>query len=46
VDDKPFERGKDFHAGYEKTSTGTDLILWLKMKSTEETSFIISPPSK
>ncbi|MHC4844190.1 MAG: hypothetical protein ACYTEE_10350, partial [Planctomycetota bacterium] len=46
VDGKSFECGKDFHAGYEKTTTGTDLILWFKMKSTEETRFVISPPSE
>ncbi|MHC4465892.1 MAG: hypothetical protein ACYSYW_04990 [Planctomycetota bacterium] len=46
VDGKSFECGKDFHAGYEKTPTGTDLILWLKMKSTEEISIVISPSSE
>jgi hypothetical protein len=35
VDGKALEAGEDFRIGYEETHTGSDLILWLKMKSTK-----------
>jgi len=43
VDDKSVEVGKDFRVGYEGTHTGTDLILWLKMKSDRTVKFSLSP---
>jgi len=46
ADETPAERGKDFRAGYEETHTGSDLILWLKMKSDKTVRFSISPVDK
>jgi hypothetical protein len=43
ADGKPLELGKDYRVGYEQTHTGSDLILWLKIKSTKKVSFDISP---
>ena len=43
VDGKVVPEGKDFRIGYEKTPSGKDLILWLKMKSDKTTEFLISP---
>ncbi|MHC5073972.1 MAG: hypothetical protein ACYTFE_04015, partial [Planctomycetota bacterium] len=43
VDDKNIEVGKNFRIGYEKTQTGTNLILWLKVKSDKMMSFTIKP---
>jgi hypothetical protein len=43
VDGKPVEVGKDFRIGHERTHTGTDLILWLKYKSQEDTQFEVKP---
>ncbi|MHC5074597.1 MAG: hypothetical protein ACYTFE_07210 [Planctomycetota bacterium] len=43
VDGKSMEAGKDFRFGYEKTHTGSDLILWLIMKSDKPLSLAISP---
>jgi hypothetical protein len=43
VDGEPVERGKDFRVGYEETHTGKDLVIWLKMKTSETVEFSISP---
>jgi hypothetical protein len=43
VNGKRIERGKDYKAGYEETPTGIDLVLWVRMKSTETTRFSIAP---
>ena len=43
VDGKLIESGKEFRIGYEETPTGTDLILWLKMKADKTVKFSISP---
>jgi hypothetical protein len=46
VNDKSLEVGKDCRVGYEETHTGTDLILWLKMKSDKAVTFSLSPTNK
>ncbi len=43
VGGKRIEQGKDFRIGYEKTHTGTDLVLWVKMESNETVKFSIWP---
>jgi hypothetical protein len=43
VDGKLIEPGKDFRIGYEETPSGTNLILWLKMSSTESKQFTLTP---
>ncbi len=43
VDGKTIEPGKSLRIGYEKTHAGTDLILWLKMKSDKQIKFILTP---
>jgi hypothetical protein len=35
VDGKTMQRGKDFRAGYEDTEHGTNLIIWLKLRSSK-----------
>jgi hypothetical protein len=45
VNDKSINPGKDFRIGYEETASGHDLVLWLKMKSSEPTQFSITPLS-
>jgi hypothetical protein len=35
IDGKPIKRGKKFRVGYEEAEDGTNLILWLKLKSTK-----------
>jgi hypothetical protein len=37
--------GDNFRVGYEDTATGTDLIVWLKMKSSDTVKFSLSPKS-
>jgi hypothetical protein len=46
VEGKPVETGKDFRIGYEDTPTGTNLILWLKMKSDKSVEFSLKPSGK
>jgi hypothetical protein len=46
VDGKIFEHGKDFRVGYEETPSGHNLVLWLKMSSSEPTKFKITPVTK
>jgi len=46
VDSKSMEVDKDFRIGYEEMHTGSDLILWLKMKSNKTVKFSISPVNK
>jgi hypothetical protein len=43
VDGKTMEEGDDFRVGYEQTPTGKDLVIWLKMRTRENTTFSISP---
>lgn len=43
VDSKLRQQGHDFRVGYEETPTGTDLIIWLKMKTGDPVKFSISP---
>lgn len=43
VDGKQLERGEDYRVGYEETHTGIDIILWVKIKSTEEVRFSLIP---
>lgn len=35
IDGKPVKQGKHFRVGYEDTDEGTDLVMWLKLKSTD-----------
>jgi hypothetical protein len=42
VDDKDVAAGKEFRIGYEKTHTGTDLVLWLKAESDKTMTFTIN----
>jgi len=46
VDGKDMEVGKNFRIGYERTHTGTDLVVWLKMKSDKTVKFSLSPVNK
>jgi hypothetical protein len=46
VNGKRLERGKDYKMGHEETATGIDLVIWIEMKSTEETQFKIEPVAK
>ena len=46
VNDKLLEEGKDMRIGYEQTPTGKDLVLWLRMKATEPTQFMLTPVSE
>jgi hypothetical protein len=46
VDGKIIEPGKDLRIGYEQTTTGKDLILWLKMSSAKPAQFTLKPVSK
>lgn len=32
-----------FRVGYEQTPTGSDLVIWLKMKTNKSTYFSITP---
>jgi len=43
VNGKSVKQGKDFRVGYEETHAGSDLILWLKMKSNKTVRFSLSP---
>jgi hypothetical protein len=43
IDDKPLKQGMNFRVGYEKTDKGTDLVVWLKVESTESISISIAP---
>jgi hypothetical protein len=43
VNNKIMQVGKDFRIGYEKSSTSTDLILWLNMRSDKSVKFSITP---
>lgn len=43
VNGKHLEQGKNFRVGYEDTSTGKDLVIWLQMKTNEATQFLIAP---
>ena len=35
INDRPIKQGTDFRVGYENTKDGTNLVLWLKLKSTK-----------
>ena len=43
VNSKPMQQGDDFRLGYEETPTGKDLIIWLKMKTSEPVAFSLAP---
>jgi hypothetical protein len=43
VNGKIKERGGDYRVGYEESPSGTDLIIWLKMKSSTAVTFSLSP---
>jgi hypothetical protein len=43
VNSKLLTSGKDFFIGYEKTHTGTDMVIWLKAKSQKAMTFEIIP---
>jgi len=43
VDGKTIEPGKDCRIGYEKTPTGKDLVIWLRMESDKNVAFSIAP---
>jgi len=43
VDGKKVEKGKNLRIGYEKTASGSDLILWLKLTSDKTLSFSLIP---
>jgi hypothetical protein len=46
VDGKPVKQGKDFRIGYEETHTGTDMVLWVKMKKNKTVKFSLWPVDK
>jgi hypothetical protein len=35
IDGRKIKRGKKFRVGYEDTEDGTNLVIWLKLKSTK-----------
>ena len=41
IDGKPVAQGADFRVGYEDTDDGTDLVLWLKLRSTKSIQLTI-----
>jgi len=43
IDGKTIESGKDMRIGYETTPSGTDMILWFKMKSDRKVKFRLEP---
>jgi hypothetical protein len=43
VDGKKIKPGKSFRVGYETTYSGTDLVLWIKMKSDKPVKFLVTP---
>lgn len=43
INSKPVQEGESFRVGYEDTPTGTDLVMWLKMKTSDTVHFSISP---
>ncbi len=43
INGKLVEPGSDFRVGYEDTSTGSDLVLWIKMHVQEAVEFELSP---
>lgn len=43
VNGKVLNSGEDYFAGYEKTQTGTDLVIWINMTSKKATTFEINP---
>lgn len=43
VNEIPLKEVQDYRIGYEKTDTGTNLVVWLKYKSNEESFFEIIP---
>jgi hypothetical protein len=43
VNGKLMHAGRDLRLGYEESATGTDLIVWLKMKSDKTTRFSVFP---
>jgi hypothetical protein len=43
VNDEEIKPGKNFKVGYEKTSDGTDLVLWVRLKTSESTKFKLIP---
>jgi hypothetical protein len=43
IDGNVMEPGDDFRVGYEQTPTGKDLVIWLKMRTRENTTFSILP---
>lgn len=43
IDNKEIKSGNDFRIGYESTQSGVDLILWVRMKTSETTKFNIIP---
>ena len=42
VDGRTMEPDKDVRVGYEITSTGTDMILWLNMKSDKSVKYVLT----
>jgi len=46
VDGKTVKQGKDFRVGYEETHTGSDLVIWLKMKTNKTVKFSLWPVDK
>jgi hypothetical protein len=45
INSKPVQQGDSSRASYENTATGTDLIIWVTMKSSDTVTFSISPKS-
>lgn len=43
IDSKPVLQGENFRVGYEESPTGKDLIVWLKMETSETVRFSILP---
>jgi hypothetical protein len=43
VDGETLETGESLCVGYETTHSGTDLVLWFKMKSDKQVKFSLTP---
>ena len=46
INGKSFKRGKNFRFGHRHTLEGSDLIVWLKIESTDKLKVSLSPTLK
>ena len=43
IDSKPIDRGKRFRFGHNRRLTGSDLIVWIELESTESIKLLLEP---